>query len=189
MAPLAAEEAGEVEWGALISEYGVSLISFVCDHAKADAQKPNAWSHPTGLMIKSMFEATLGKYIKACIKAAADRNVTFHRVVLVLDGATCHHTNAVKSAVSRIGVLLGVRISMKKTPARSPDLNPIEDVWHMLKTLIRKKHFYSLNEFRSVIEQCWKSLVQDKEVQIMKLAAGFPARCRKVIAAGGFFTR
>ncbi len=181
------DEEGEVEWGAFISKYGVStLLAFVIDHKRSAAWR---WSHPDSKAIKGMFKVHLPMYIRQCVAEARRQGVTISSVKLVLDGATCHHTSTVRSEVSRIGAQVELPITVQKLPARSPDLNPIEDVWHMLKAHIRLLHYSTLSMLRAAATASWKKLREEKLETMKDLAAGFSRRCQKVIRAGGAFTR
>jgi transposase len=75
-----------------------------------------------------------------------------------------------------------------KWPASSPDLNPIENVWQLLKARIRARPTYptTLAEMEAAVIEEWEHL----EVEDF---AGFinsmPERIEAVIAAGGGHTR
>ena len=38
-----------------------------------------------------------------------------------------------------------------KHPAQSPDLNPIEGIWNMIKQRVRKRHFFSDEEVKQAL--------------------------------------
>ena len=80
-------------------------------------------------------------------------------------------------------------------PPFSPDLNPIENVWNLLKQKLRKMFPYlgDLNdnavdraEFRRCIQAAWKALDQSK---IRSIVQSMPARVRAVQRARGWYTK
>ena len=48
-------------------------------------------------------------------------------------------------------------INVLRWPANSPDLNPIENVWGLLKLKIRAKQPKSINGLKRLINKEWKS--------------------------------
>ena len=73
-------------------------------------------------------------------------------------------------------------------PANSPDLNPIENVWHVLKTRIRKRRPRVLTReaLKVALMEEWENL--DIEV-INDLILTMPDRLQAVIAAEGGNTK
>jgi Transposase/DDE superfamily endonuclease len=69
-------------------------------------------------------------------------------------------------------------------PANSPDLNPIENVWHILETNVRKREPRPMKkeDLKVALKEEWRRLDMDK---IRKLIEGMPRRMKKVIAAKG----
>jgi hypothetical protein len=57
-------------------------------------------------------------------------------------------------------------------PANSPDLNPIELLWSVLKAAVRKFHPQTIDELKAVLQAAWKSIPQT----IDGLVDSFPAR-------------
>ena len=54
------------------------------------------------------------------------------------------------------------RISWWKSPAESPDLNPIEKIWGSMKTYLRDKHKpRNLEELKEGIRAYWKKLTPE----------------------------
>ena len=47
-------------------------------------------------------------------------------------------------------------------PANSPDLNPIENVWRILKSRVKLHHSMTANQLRKAIEKEWKAITQDE---------------------------
>jgi hypothetical protein len=67
-------------------------------------------------------------------------------------------------------------------PPQSPDLNPIEGVWNILKPRVRKREWHTLEELKEVIQDEWSKITMEEvRARIMEM----PARCKKVIASGG----
>ena len=76
------------------------------------------------------------------------------------------------------------KIELLGWPARSPDLNPIENLWGILvqKVYAGNRRFYSLNELGTSIQAAWKSIDQDI---LNKLVDSMPKRLNDVIVANG----
>jgi hypothetical protein len=69
-------------------------------------------------------------------------------------------------------------------PAYSPDLNPIETIWCIMKDYIAR-HFpekLSYDQLRSAVKEAWDS-IEDSKFQ--ELLNSMPARCQAVIDANG----
>ena len=69
--------------------------------------------------------------------------------LLVDDNATCHRSRAVNLFKSEAGIRT---ISWL---ARPPDLNPIENVWSLLKCNVRRslQHHFDLNDLQSLLQR------------------------------------
>jgi len=71
-------------------------------------------------------------------------------------------------------------------PANSPDLNPIENVWRLLKQRVAKRFPRSLVELRQCIEEEWAAL----ELSIFARYIGnMKERCQDVVDAKGGHTK
>lgn len=72
-------------------------------------------------------------------------------------------------------------------PGNSPDLNPIENCWHIMGTKIaEKKPSTKLTLQESIIRVWHHELGQD---YIQRLISSMPDRCKSVIAARGGSTK
>ena len=47
-------------------------------------------------------------------------------------------------------------------PPNSPDLNPIENVWRILKSRVKLRRAASLQELRKAIEDVWKEITLEE---------------------------
>lgn len=82
--------------------------------------------------------------------------------------------------------LLENHIKVLDWPSQSPDLNPIEHLWHELKKKIYRFKAYSLEERWSIVEREWWKM--DKEF-CRKLVHSMPKRIQAVIDAKGGSTK
>ncbi|KAG2761572.1 hypothetical protein PC116_g9081 [Phytophthora cactorum] len=92
------------------------------------------------------------------------------------------HPSMPRSRRSRSSKRSGVQLLV--WPARSPDLNPIENVWAILarKVYSRGKQYNSLQDLTAAVMVAWDS-VTIKELR--DLIDTMPSRCFEVARKGG----
>ncbi|GFW82340.1 transposable element Tc1 transposase [Trichonephila clavipes] len=103
------------------------------------------------------------------------------KFVFMDDNATCHRTLAVQDCLDSEGIQRLV------WPARSPDLNPIENVWDALGRQVAGRNYPPTNKntlIRALTEE-WEKLPQqllDNVVQSMVISAKLKSQVRYRIA-------
>lgn len=102
-------------------------------------------------------------------------------LILMEDGAPTHRSNLPKTWREAYG------IDRLVWPAQSPDLNPIENVWRLMKAWISLKPIpANENEMWKLVEAAWEHVSRDF---LDRLVQSMPMRMSAVIAAGGGATR
>lgn len=98
------------------------------------------------------------------------------------DNARAHRSRDVEAYVQEVG------IRRLDWPARSPDLNPIEHVWDVLKRRVRSVQPapQTIRELKNVITAEWERIPQ---ASIRDILASMPRRIQAVILARGGHTR
>ncbi|ENN74725.1 hypothetical protein YQE_08692, partial [Dendroctonus ponderosae] len=94
-----------------------------------------------------------------------------------------------ESTLKTFFVLLDLSVfKISEWPARSPDLNVIEDVWDQLKRRFRRRDCTPENfaELENAVLQEWHNIPQEF---IINLLYGIPRRLRDAIRARGGNTR
>lgn len=71
-------------------------------------------------------------------------------------------------------------------PAQSPDLNPIENLFGILKRQVAGTRFRNKSELMNVLKERWENL--DSSV-ISNLICSMPKRCAAVIKNKGYYTK
>ena len=77
-------------------------------------------------------------------------------------------------------------IDVMDWPAQSPDLNPIENIWHIIKQQLRAREINSVDELWQQTQQMWRSISPQL---CRKLITGMPRRMTAVIRARGYPTK
>ncbi|KAL0190876.1 hypothetical protein M9458_013574 [Cirrhinus mrigala] len=77
-------------------------------------------------------------------------------------------------------------ITVLNWPANSPDLNPIENLWDIVKRKLRDARPNTLDELKAAIEASWASITPQ---QCHRLIASMPRRTEAVISGKGFPTK
>ncbi|HVX01245.1 MAG TPA: IS630 family transposase [Candidatus Babeliaceae bacterium] len=76
-------------------------------------------------------------------------------------------------------------IQCMELPPYSPDLNPIENLWHNLKSRVASRHARDIEELKEIIVTEWNHTSVDF---LLALGSSMPRRCAAVIAAKGDLT-
>ena len=93
------------------------------------------------------------------------------------DGALVHRNNIAKDWRENHN------LEKIEQPAQSHDLNPIENVWKLLKDVVEKRRRpKNYEDMYLVLESEWKAISQSK---LEALVATMPQRIKDVIAASG----
>lgn len=111
-------------------------------------------------------------------------------MIFMQDNAPIHSAKLVKNWID------SESITLMEWPARSPDLNPIENCWAKLKETIYKEHPELLEmprnpaqiqgALKKAIEEAWESIGVE---YFHALIESMPRRVEMVIAAEGWYTR
>jgi transposase len=81
-------------------------------------------------------------------------------------------------------LLYNVRIRLI-TPPHSPDINPIENLWHLLDLELRKRNIYGKSDLKRVICEEWLQIPAETT---KKLVESMPRKLQAVIDANGMHT-
>jgi hypothetical protein len=67
-------------------------------------------------------------------------------------------------------------------PAQSPDLNPIEAIWNIIKQRLRRRTFYSEEEVKNALQEEWDKVTI---AEVRKRINEMPSRCARLTRNGG----
>ena len=67
-------------------------------------------------------------------------------------------------------------------PAQSPNLNPIENMWDHLKTIVQEKNPKNVKELWTAVNAAWEGFPRER---LVNLIDSMSSRCEAVIKARG----
>jgi hypothetical protein len=144
-----------------------------------DDQQPREPPVPKGNCMTQAFYAKeiLPRHIKE-IKMLEARHK--HRYYLQEDGDPSHGNRSQNNPCQRLKRDSDLLIHTH--PPQSPDLNPIEACWNILKQRLRGRQWKTMAEFKADILAEWDKITL---TQIRRRIKEMPNRCRKVQASNG----
>ena len=103
-------------------------------------------------------------------------------LVLMQDGAPGHSAGETKQELESRG------ITVIFWPPYSPDLNPIESVWHIMKNYLQDNYpeVMGYDQLRVAVTDAWNKVGQ---FEFEELINSMSERCQAVIDAEGRFTK
>ena len=113
-------------------------------------------------------------YLKQCIQPNLD---AIRGKTLMQDGAKAHTSAATTAQLKTWGV-----VTLDGWPARSPDLNPIEQLWSFLKRGVSDRMPTDEEELEAAIKAAWDAIPQS---YIDNLVESFTRKLARCIADGG----
>jgi transposase/predicted transcriptional regulator len=142
-----------------------------------------------GFNFKSKLVTAIGKVTGAVYKTFLAENLIeplerlkLTKKTLITDNAPWHTARVVKN------FLADCDISVRPLPGYSPDCNPIENFWHLIKARLYYdgKSYETKADLQQAIEKVWNDYPQD---EINKLVSSFDHRIFAVIDAQGDSTK
>ena len=122
---------------------------------------------------ESVDAAAYQKAIASSLKVVQRRKLIFMQ-----DGARCH------TAASTMAVLEAAKVEvLQDFPPRSPDLNPIENMWSLVDRLVID--FYE-GDLRAAVKKAWDSIPTQT---VNNLVLSYKSRLQKVVALEGKFSQ
>lgn len=99
------------------------------------------------------------------------------KTTLLLDNAPGHTAAGVQKAIRDNNISV-----VPNWPANSPDLNPIENIWGMMKLEVYRKQYNTFDEFKAAVEAAWQRIPVTTLQNCMR---SMPRRIAKVIKLKG----
>ncbi len=134
-----------------------------------------AWACMAARMNSEVFRAILSAHIQPNASELIGRRFTVQ-----MDNDPKHTAKATKE------FLKGKKWTVMQWPSQSPDLNPIEHAFHLLKTKLKGKCPKNKQELKTVAVEAWQSITRD---ETQRLVMSMRSRLQAVIDCKGFATK
>ncbi|KAL0194890.1 hypothetical protein M9458_008462 [Cirrhinus mrigala] len=167
-------------WTATMSPQGCDISKEVAESCFGPESWGESWSAPLGFLkyVEFLTDHFLPWYKK---KSSAFRN----KIIFMHDNAPSHAARNTSASLAAMGIKGG---KLMVWPPSSPDLNPIENLWSILK----QKIYEGGRQFTSK-QQLWEAILTTcKEIQaetVQKLTSSMDARIVKLLSNKGFYVK
>lgn len=101
--------------------------------------------------------------------------------IFMHDGAPCHRSKVVQNFLAKI------KVSTLDWPGNSPDLNPIENLWEIVKKKVADKQPSSIESLKEAIKEVWIKEISAEYCN--NLILSMPRRIQAVIKSKGGHTK
>lgn len=144
-------------WGMIGWNYKSPLV--VLDYGRGPGNGMNATKY---------LEQVIDKVVVPAFEQETEKP-DFSHVFFMQDNAPAHKSVTTKNHLTSCG------ITTMPHPPNSPDLNPIESIWHILKNKIRhlKDHPNSIPKLTQAVKDAWEGLTPE---EVNRVVASMPAR-------------
>ncbi|KAK3529541.1 hypothetical protein QTP70_032062 [Hemibagrus guttatus] len=130
--------------------------------------------------LKSSVKFPQSEILEHFMLPSADQLFEDADLIFQQDLAPAHTAKSTKSWLNDYGV------GVLDWPANSPDLNPIENLWGIVKRKMRNKRPKNADELKATVKETWASIPPQ---QCHKLITSMPCRIEAVIKAKGAPTK
>ncbi len=96
-----------------------------------------------------------------------------------------HNNDPKQTATITTALLMKIKVKVMEWPSVSPDLNPIEHMWSILKLKVEKHHVSNIQQLRDVIMKEWKRM---PATNCAALVNSMPRRIKAVLDNSGLDT-
>lgn len=157
------------------NEYALRVMEWEASigHDKEVKPKGNAMTQ------KYYVDRLLPVYVDALQKARFQPNKELKNWIFQEDGDPSHGKR--KKGLAQL-YLESNWIPVLRHRPQSPDLNPMEACWNILKNRVRKRIWHDLNEYKEVIQDEWSKITME---EIRRRIAEMPDRCKRVVESRG----
>ena len=101
--------------------------------------------------------------------------------IFMQDGAPCHQSKVATDFLKKN------KISLLEWPGNSPDLNPIENLWTIMKDKVADKQPSSAQNLKQAIKDVWVTDITQEYCEF--LVSSMPRRIQAVIDSKGGHTK
>jgi DDE superfamily endonuclease len=132
-----------------------------------------------GMTQKYYTDKLLPVYVDAIHKARSQPGGELKNWILQEDGDPSHGKR--KKGLAQV-YLESNWVPVLRHPPQSPDLNPAEGVWNILKQRVRQRTWRSLEEYKVVLQDEWSKItLEEIRARILEI----PDRCKQLVETGG----
>ena len=150
-------------------------------------------SHSTGVVLAVEYEKMNGPWFAKFVQGTLQKVLMDcavlkrkEKLLLVMDNDPSQRSMVAKDALQEIGA------ELVEIPARSPDLNPIENIFHNIKRSLREdalKRKIIREDFESFKQRVLSTLLQYDASIIDRTVETMTLRLQRIVKSGGYRTK